>query len=235
MLVVRRLAAVAGVLAAALVNTPAAHASYDTTVTADSPSVYWRLGEQAGASAQDETASNNDGTYLGGVLLGAPGAADDENTSVVLNGVNYVRVGNAAALNPATGITLEAWVKPTAGGFGTSKPVVEKGFTSWAAPYFQYTLRLYDSGAAPQNVSFSLAVAGVKRDLDVNSAFRLGVWNHVVATMTARICGSTKTVFRLRARPRPERCRPMRRLSSSGARRMETRRLTTATAATLTR
>jgi hypothetical protein len=62
---------VAAVIALAVV--PSALATYQAAVTADSPSIYWRLGESSGTSAQDETSSGLTGTYLNGVALSEPG------------------------------------------------------------------------------------------------------------------------------------------------------------------
>ncbi len=102
-------------------------------------------------------------------------------------------VSNAVPLNPSTGLTLEAGVKPLAGAFTMSKPIVEKGYTSYSAPYFQYSLRLYDAGAAPKNIAFSLAIGGTKVDLDVSySGWKSGVWNHIVGTYD----GTAMRIFR---------------------------------------
>ena len=56
---------------------------YRAAVLADSPLAYWRLGETSGTVAHDETGNGHDGTYVGGVTLGQPGAlTGDANTAV---------------------------------------------------------------------------------------------------------------------------------------------------------
>ena len=50
--------------------TPGAPATYASTVLADSPVAYWRLGEASGSSAADSSGNGNGGSYAGGVTLG---------------------------------------------------------------------------------------------------------------------------------------------------------------------
>jgi hypothetical protein len=85
--------------------------TYSTEVLADSPRLYLRLGESSGTVAEDATANNLDGTYVGTPTLGQPGLVSG-NTSVSFDGVDdCVRVMDAT--NP-TAYTLEAIVKPVA-------------------------------------------------------------------------------------------------------------------------
>jgi hypothetical protein len=48
-------------------------AAYNTTVTGDSPYLYWRLGEASGATAADATGNGRTGTYSGTFSYGATG------------------------------------------------------------------------------------------------------------------------------------------------------------------
>lgn len=180
----RLLALIVGAVAVGLVVAPIASATYAASVTADSPSAYWRLGESSGTIATDQTANANSGTYLNGPTLGAPGAVGDGDTGATLDGANdYVRALSSASLNPTSAITLEAWVKPRSGAFTSSKPVFAKGYSSWAAPYYQYDLSLYDAGASPKYLQFGIAVGGARVSLGVaNSGWRSDVWNHLAAT-----------------------------------------------------
>ncbi|HEX8742259.1 MAG TPA: LamG domain-containing protein [Thermoleophilaceae bacterium] len=87
-------------------------ATYDGIVTGNDLTVsYWRLGEEGGTTAIDSK-GNNDGTYVGGVTLGQPGAlAGNADTAVALDGVDG-RV--TTSFNPfATGVarTFEGWAK----------------------------------------------------------------------------------------------------------------------------
>ncbi len=89
--------------------------SYIETILQDAPLAYWRFGETSGAIARDERDAYN-GTYTGGVTLGAAGAiAGDTNGAATFDGDSgYVVVGPGAGLSFSGNhpYTLEAWVKP---------------------------------------------------------------------------------------------------------------------------
>jgi len=89
--------------------------TYSAAVLADSPVRYYRLGEDTGTNANDESANNQDGTYTNGAVLGAQGAilSDASNTAVVFDGTNdYVSL---PVLNlQSTSFTFEAWIYPDA-------------------------------------------------------------------------------------------------------------------------
>lgn len=96
---------------------PAARASYVSDVS-NTPGLvgYWRLGEAAGPTAQEEK-NNLDGTYIN-VAAGdfsKPGAVTgDPDTAVRFNGTtSYVDAGNPALLNGNwDGVTVAAWINP---------------------------------------------------------------------------------------------------------------------------
>jgi hypothetical protein len=84
--------------------------TYSAEVLADSPRWYLRLGESSGTVAEDATANNLDGTYIGSPTLAQTGLVADD-TSVLFDSVDdYVRVLDAT--HP-TAYTLEAIVKPS--------------------------------------------------------------------------------------------------------------------------
>ncbi len=130
-----RLLTVTLMLAGGALVTPAAAASgsgksgttYRDVVLADSPMMYWRLGESSGTTAFDETANHRDATYYGAPTLGQPGAiVGATNTSVGFDGTD-----DQALWTPTSSYsgdyTVEAWVKmanPTAPStfFGTRGP-----------------------------------------------------------------------------------------------------------------
>ncbi len=82
-------------------------ASYRQTVLADSPTVYWRLGETRGTVAREEIGQAN-GTYGGGVKLGVSGAIrGDANRAATFDGKNdRVTLGGVGSSE-----TVELWVK----------------------------------------------------------------------------------------------------------------------------
>lgn len=95
-------------------------ADYKSTILADSPAGYYRLGESPFAYA---TAGNSgsggaalDGQYQFGVGNGAGGAlAGDPDTAAQFSGVARVDVPYSAALNPAGPFTIECWAMVTNG------------------------------------------------------------------------------------------------------------------------
>jgi hypothetical protein len=110
------------------VATPAA-ASYAATVIADHPVSYWHLNETGGTIAGDATVANP-GTYEGSPTLGAPslvGTAPTDSAVGFDGATSDVRVGQAGSLDLTTGITLEAFIRPTSlPPAGTVRTIVAK-------------------------------------------------------------------------------------------------------------
>lgn len=97
------------VLSATLVR-----AAYPDEVLADNPVAYWRLGEASGEIASDVT-GQHPGTYVNGVVLGAPGAlAGDTNSAATFSAAaqTKIEVPYTAALNPPA-FTIECWARVT--------------------------------------------------------------------------------------------------------------------------
>lgn len=93
---------------------PPATSAYPPEVQADSPLAYYRLGETSGTTAVDSSGNTGrDGTYSGGVTLGAPGLLyGGTNTSVDFDGsTGYAQVADAAWMNVSS-ITVEARIRP---------------------------------------------------------------------------------------------------------------------------
>ncbi len=91
-------------------DSPAGHI-YTDAVLADQAVVYYRLGETAGAVAVD-SAGNQPGTYVGGVMLNQTSLLTaDANASVALNGsTGHIVVPDNALLHSVDSLSLEAWV-----------------------------------------------------------------------------------------------------------------------------
>ncbi|MEA2635502.1 MAG: hypothetical protein QOH92_2269 [Chloroflexota bacterium] len=88
--------------------TPSGNSStYASTVIADGPTAYYRLGEPSGTAAADSSGNGRLGTYTGSTTLGVGGAlVSDTDTaahSVVLAPSSGLPVGNASR-------TAEAWI-----------------------------------------------------------------------------------------------------------------------------
>jgi bacillolysin len=84
--------------------------SYRDIVLQDNPALYWRLGEASGTNANDETANNRDGTYVGSPTLGVAGAlAGDSDTAVDLNGSSQYITSNYQPFIVGSKRTFEGW------------------------------------------------------------------------------------------------------------------------------
>jgi hypothetical protein len=107
---------------------------YRTTVLADSPNGYWRLGELSGPVAADTSGYGNGGTYTGGVTQGVQGAltgSADTNRGARFDGVNdFVQVPDANSLDLGDSFTIEEWVRRNVG--GVKGHIVQKGINGYA-------------------------------------------------------------------------------------------------------
>jgi hypothetical protein len=90
--------------------------AYRDHVLAKGPVGYWRLGEDAGPTAFDETPNAYDGGYFGSPTFGTPGAiAGDPDTAVQFNGTDYVEIPDSTDFSQPTsgdGLTVEVWIRP---------------------------------------------------------------------------------------------------------------------------
>jgi hypothetical protein len=181
--VIRRLPSSVVLAAAvgALVFTSGAAAlgSYREEVLADSPRGYWRVAETAGTAAQDETANNNDGTYTGGVGLGAAGAlsSDSANASASFDGVNdLVTMGD-----PATGVfdfgtgdfSIEVWVKTAVNGERVVASKYASGSPDWR-------LSVTDDSGRVGDLRFQIETGGSTRTHYSTARVDDNAWHQVV-------------------------------------------------------
>lgn len=80
-------------------------------VLADRPLAYWQLGEASGVTARDSSGNGYNGTYSGGVTLGATGlVATNGGAAVGLDGVDGL-VSAPAAWPQMTAFTIECWFR----------------------------------------------------------------------------------------------------------------------------
>lgn len=93
---------------------PAVPKPYRAAVLADSPTSYWRLGDQSGSTVRDLTGRRR-AAAVGGVSFGAPGALlNDRNTAASFNGTD-ARIDLGPIDSPGT---VELWVKTKGGANG---------------------------------------------------------------------------------------------------------------------
>lgn len=94
---------------------PAGTETYRGAVSNDAAVAHWRLGETAGTVAADATGRGQAATYAAGVAVGAGGAlAGDADRAIALDGVDDHVVLPGGFANFSNGLTIEAWVHPTA-------------------------------------------------------------------------------------------------------------------------
>jgi hypothetical protein len=150
---------------------------YAGVVLADAPISYWRLGD-AGDKAIDEAAGANNGMYMGGVMLGSPGAiAAETNTAALLNGTDaYVDFGDVLGFPGNAAFSIEAWVAPTSLQ-GLRGIVTKSRFDNVSGVINGFRLTSLDGTVRFQRVSFD-GDDGVAS----STALPLGRYSHIVAT-----------------------------------------------------
>jgi hypothetical protein len=167
---------------AVTVTVAGVNANYATTVKADSPFLYWRLGEASGTSAADASGNGRTGLYQGSVALNQAGAiTGDTNTAVRLGGTapndGYVTSQSTTAVTNPQVFTLELWFKTnsTAGGkligFGNART----GLSS------QYDRHIYMTNGGW--LVFGVW-AGGPVILHTSTSFNNNAWHQVVATLS---------------------------------------------------
>jgi PKD repeat protein len=164
------------------VTVPSTTSAYATSVLADSPSQYWRLGETTGTTAYDAVGTTNlaEGT---GIARGAAGAVAGD-AAITANGTTTGRAVTAVTVpSPTDAFTIEAWVRTTStsGGviaqYGEENPPVDVANTDKA---------LFVDNAG--RVHFGLSARGadrVTRYTTVRSTDPVnnGQWHHIVGTV----------------------------------------------------
>lgn len=158
---------------------------WELAVLADSPQLWWRVGELAGVVAEDSSGNGKDGTYVNAPTLGRESAVlSDPNTAVLLDHAQseYVEGGaGSAGINPAlTSASIEAWVRYTGAaniGGGVNPTVV--GRRNAAAGYSWLIVKA-DGGIA--------GTFGALQSFFGNTTLDSGIvitdecWHHVVVT-----------------------------------------------------
>jgi hypothetical protein len=157
----------------------AAASSYVSTVLADAPVGYWRIGEPSGTVMNDSSGNARHGTYIGAPTLGVAGAVAGDTAAVFAPGTRYGSVPDNAVFRFAGSFTLEAWVR---------RDVAVHEFASagivahWVASgdNRSYALTIAPSTGIPM---FNYSTAGAtwsEGSFAGATALTAGVWQHVV-------------------------------------------------------
>ncbi|MCA1683820.1 MAG: fibronectin type III domain-containing protein, partial [Actinobacteria bacterium] len=168
-----------GPVATSAAVTPGGSATtYASSVLANAPSAYYRLGDASGTTAADSSGKGRHGLY-DRATLGSPGAVvGDPDTAAGANGSCCVLRSSPILPVNNTARSVEAWVKPN-------------------DAYFRY---IAGWGTAANDRSFSVGTDGSRigvitynddRYFTAPRAINDGAWHHVVVTYN----GTTLTAY----------------------------------------
>lgn len=160
-----------------LSRTTARSSTYADAVVASGPVAYWRLGEGWGTTAKDASGSGRDGAYAGGHTLAQPGGLTDPDTAPTFDGATGHMAAPAGFASFPQGLTIEAWVYPTA----TSNwgRIVDFGNGASADNIF-----LGRSGTS-SSLRFEVFRGATSQGLSAENALVLDTWQHIAVTQTA--------------------------------------------------
>jgi hypothetical protein len=169
----------------------ASASEYEQAVLAKRPVAYWRLGEDSGPVALDNTEHGHQGTYHGTPRFGQAGAIrGDANHAVTLDGKSaYVEVPTHPDFSQPTsgrGLSVEVWFRPDVLEFTgeTADPYVH--WLGKGQPrQHEWVLRFYSrySPDRPNRVSAYLfnPEGGLGAGAYVQDKLTAGAWIHIVA------------------------------------------------------
>ena len=130
----------------------------------------WGFDETTGTTAADSSGQNNTGTITGATQV----AAGKFGGALSFNGTsNWVTVADANSLDLTTGMTLEAWVQPTAIGALWRAVILKEQPSSLI-----YALYAGDGAGRPAMDVFTTADIGFSGP----TALALNTWIHLAAT-----------------------------------------------------
>ena len=149
---------------------------YRTAVLADSPSLFWRLGEASGTAVDDAGSASRDGTLLAQTAtLGQAGALASEKDTALALSVGVI-TANTAVPGPST-FSVEAWFKSTS---TTGGRILGFGDAAGSNPSTTVDRQLYLS----PDGKVRFGVGSSKTTVASTAALNNGAWHHVVGTFT---------------------------------------------------
>ena len=152
-------------------------------ILAANPIGYWRLGEKSGQIAYDYSGNGNNGTYVGGVTLGQPGAVagvGDSDSSVLLNGTSgSVSTSITGGIPAAHSVTM--WINPSTVSSNLNMYLMATGGgnNNW--------FQLYDGhGSGHLTTRMGSSGSGVGGYFDGNFQYNTAnIWYFVAITITS--------------------------------------------------
>lgn len=158
--------------------------SYPNLIISDGPVLYWQLNETSGATANDTAnyihLSPFNGTYTNTFTLHQQGPASGLYGVLLDGSTGYVAVSQAAALNITGNLSVEAWCRLTnAPRTGQNTRIVDKSYTSTAAPVYDYSLYAEDTTG---HFGFGITIGTTNYTVASAAAPVAGQWYHLVGT-----------------------------------------------------
>ncbi len=149
--------------------------NYDTEVLMDNPVVYYRFDEAPGAPmAIDSSGNGNDGTYLGGVTLGGPGATPHLSGAAEFDGSSGWVDVPALAPGGLAQSTVEFWVNADALAGGCCTSIFSTDTFGGGNLHFNLKGGL--------DIEHAIAGGGPNNANTPDGAISFDEWAHVVAT-----------------------------------------------------
>ncbi len=131
----------------------------------------YHLGNGTTLSASDSTNTNNPTSTTATVTSGTiDGAAN-------FSGTQRITLPNIAL---TTGVTLEAWIKPTA--LNTADRIVCKAYSSNTSPWTNYCLSLDSTPAPNRKAAIGFTMGGTNYLVYSTTAINTNTWYHLVGT-----------------------------------------------------
>lgn len=161
---------------------------YAAEVLADAPLAFWPLDETSGAIVHDASGNGHDGSLVGAVGLGVPGAlANGGGTAARFTGGQITIGGDVLSFAGRAAFSVELWARPTTIDDVYRRIVSRERPTN---PRDGYTIWIHDS--APDAIGFERLVDGTSTSALVKPVPGLGSgFLHVVGTYD----GTTQTLY----------------------------------------
>lgn len=142
--------------------------TYKSTILADTPLRYYRLGESSGTVATDLGSQGQNGTISGGVTLGQAGLiAGDSDTSMLFNGTTgSISLPSTGLPTGASPFSLEMWVQFSTLPSSAFSAILEYGTfggtTTGIEPYYRASNNKFETWAGNQYLGTSGYPAFIK-------------------------------------------------------------------------
>jgi hypothetical protein len=139
----------------------------------------WLFDEGSGNVLKDSSGNGNNG-----VIYGATWVDGKFGKALSFDGQNdYVEVQDSPSLNPPNQITIEAWYQPVSFIGGGNDGILDKPFTSFNTPFYQYHLGVRGDGFNIHPATFGFDTTINNNWIDIYSdqgVWKAGQWYHII-------------------------------------------------------